>query len=85
MYTKAMQVEQTYDAANWEEGIHSEGCYALAVDVAQNLGGIEISNSNDGNSSWSFAPTRTFEFDDSSSAYVSYGGVYVIEPNQPYT
>ena len=84
MYTKAMQVEQTYDAANWEEGIHSEGCYALAVDAAHSLGGIEINNSNDGNSSWSFAPTRTFEFDDSSSVYIMYGGVYVIEPNQPY-
>ena len=83
MYTLAKDVEQAYDEANWD-GIHSEGCYALAVDAAQNLGGIEISNSNDGNSSWSFAPTRTFEFDDSSSAYVSYGGVYVIEPNQPY-
>ena len=84
MYTKAMQVEQTYDAANWEEGIHSEGCYALAVDAAHKLGGIEIYNSNDNNSSWSFAPTRTFEFDDSSSVYIMYGGVYVIEPNQPY-
>ena len=44
----------------------------------------EVYNINDDNSSISFAPTRTFEFDDSSSAYVSYGGVFVIEPNQPY-
>ena len=84
MYTKAMQVEQTYDAANWEEGIHSEGCYALAIASAHELGGIEVYNSNDGNSTISFAPTRTFEFDDSSSVYVSYGGVYVILPNEPY-
>ena len=84
MYTKAMQVEQTYDAANWEEGTHSEGCYALAVAAAHELGGVEVQNSNDGNSTISFAPTRTFEFDDSSSVYITYGGVYVIEPNQPY-
>ena len=77
-YTKAEDVEQVYDVANWENGTYSEGCYALAVDAAQNLGGIEIHNSNDGNSSWSFAPTRTFEFDDSSTAQVTYGGVYVL-------
>lgn len=74
--TKAMNVEQAYDDAAWGHNIHSEGCYALAVDAAQNLGGIEIYNSNDGNSSISFAPTRTFEFDDSSTAYVTYGGVF---------
>ena len=73
---KAMNVEQVYYEACWEHDTHSEGCYALAVDAAQNLGGIEIYNSNDGNSSWSFAPTRTFEFDDSSSAYVTVGGVF---------
>ena len=78
MYTKAMQVEQTYDAANWEEGIHSEGCYALAVDAAHNLGGVEIYNSNDHDSTWSFAPTRTFEFDDLSTVQVTYGGVWVL-------
>ena len=82
--TKAMNVEQAYDDAAWGHNIHSEGCYALAVDAAQNLGGIETSNTNDGNSSISFAPSRTFEFDDSSSVYITYGGVYVIEPNQPY-
>ena len=84
MYTKAEDVEQAYDAANWEEGIHSEGCYALAVAAAHELGGIEIYNSNDYNSSWSFAPTRTFEFDDLSMAQVTYGGVFIIAPNQPY-
>ena len=76
MYTKAQDVEQAYYAAKCNN-IHSEGCYALAVDAAQNLGGIEIYNSNDGNSSWSFAPTRIFEFDDSSSAYVTVGGVFL--------
>ena len=74
--TKAMNVEQAYDDAAWGHNIHSEGCYALAVDAAQNLGGIEIYNSNDNNSSWSFAPTRTFEFDDLSTAQVTYGGVF---------
>ena len=76
-YTKAEDVEQVYDVANWEIGTYSEGCYALAVDAARKLGGIEIYNSNDYDSSWSFAPTRTFEFDDSSTAQVTYGGVFV--------
>ena len=81
--TKAMDVEQAYDEANYGN-ISSEGCYSLAVAAAHELGGIEVANSNDGNSSISFAPTRTFEFDDSSSAQVTYGGVFVIAPNQPY-
>ena len=81
--TKAMDVEQAYDEANYEN-ISSEGCYSLAVAAAHELGGVEVFNSNDGNSSISFAPTRTFEFDDSSSAQVTYGGVFVIAPNQPY-
>ena len=76
MYTnsKAEKVKQAYDDAAWDT--HSEGRYALAVDAAQNLGGIETSNTNDGNSSISFAPSRTFEFDDSSSVYITYGGVW---------
>ena len=74
--TKAMQVENAYDEACWEHNTHSEGCYALAVDAAQNLGGIETSNTNDGNSTWSFAPSITFVFDDSSSVYVTVGGVF---------
>ena len=76
-YTRAMDVEQAYDTA-WADNIHSEGCYALAIAAAHELGGIEIANSNDGNRTISFAPTRTFEFDDSSSVQVTYGGVYVI-------
>ena len=75
-FTKAQDVEQAYDAAQWDDNIHSEGCYALAVAAAHSLGGIEIYNSNDNNSSWSFAPTRTFKFDDASTAYVTYGGVF---------
>ena len=82
-YTKASDVEQAYDVAAAEGG-HSEGCYALAVAAAHELGGIEVYNSNEGNRSYSFAPTRTFEFDDASSVQVTYGGVYVIEPNEPY-
>ena len=74
--TKAMQVENAYDEAAFEHNTHSEGCYALAVDAAQNLGGIETSNSNDNNSTWSFAPSITFVFDDSSSVYVTVGGVF---------
>ena len=75
-FTKAQDVEQAYYAAAWDDNIHSEGCYALAVAAAHELGGIETSNTNDGNSTWSFAPTRTFEFDDSSTAYVTYSGVF---------
>ena len=75
VYTKAEDVAEAYDAAAFDN-CHSEGCYALAVDAAHNLGGVETSNSNDHNSSWSFAPTRTFEFDDSSTAQVTYGGVF---------
>ena len=81
---KAEKVEQAYDDACWFENFSSEGCYREAVDTAHELGGIEIANSNDGNSSWSFAPTLTFEFDDLSSVQVTYGGVFVIAPNQPY-
>ena len=79
MYSKAEEVEQVYATAAWDKGFSSEGCYREAVDTAYELGGIEVQNSNDGNSSWSFAPTRTFEFDDSSSVQVTYGGVFVIE------
>ena len=82
--TKAQQVEAAYDDACWFANYSSEGCYREAVDTAHELGGIEIANSNDGNSSWSFAPTRTFEFDDSSSVQVTYGGAFVILPNEPY-
>ena len=81
---KAMDVVQAYDDACWFASFSSEGCYREAVDTARELGGIETSNTNDGNSSWSFAPSRTFEFDDASSVQVTYGGVYVIEPNEPY-
>ena len=82
--TKAQQVEAAYDDACWFERYSSEGCYREAVDTAHELGGIEIANSNEGNSSWSCAPTRTFKFDDLSTAQVTYGGVFEILPNEPY-
>ncbi len=75
--TKAMKVEMAYDDACWFENFSSEGCYREAVDTARELGGIEIANSNDGNSSKSFAPTITFKFDDLSTAQVTYGGVWL--------
>ena len=81
---KAMDVAQAYDDAAWYDNISSEGCYSRAIAAAHELGGLEVANSNDGNHAISFAPTITFEFDDASSAYVSYGGVYVILPNEPY-
>lgn len=81
--TKAHYVEQAYDSAQ-RDNISSEGCYSRAIATAHVLDGIEIANSNDDNGSKSFAPTVEFEFDDLSSVWVSYSGVYVIEPNEPY-
>ena len=75
--TKAQQVEAAYDDACWFANFSSEGCYREAVSTAVSLGGIEIDNSNDGNSSKSFAPTITFKFDDLSTAQVTYGGVWL--------
>ena len=69
---KAEKVVQAYYEARWTKNYSSEGCYREAVDTALALGGIETYNSNDGNSSWSFAPSRTFEFDDASSVYITY-------------
>ena len=73
---KAEKVEQAYDDACWFANFSSEGCYREAIDTAYELGGIEIYNSNDNHISWSSTPTRTFEFDDSSTAYVTYSGVF---------
>ena len=81
-YTKAEDVAEAYDAAY--DNCHSEGCYSLAVAAAHKLGGIEIYNSNSNNGSKSFAPTVEFEFDDASSVQITYGGVFVITPNEPY-
>ena len=78
---KAEKIEQVYDVAQWQHNTHSEGCYSLAVHAAWELGGVEVQNSNDGNGSTSYAPSRTFVFDDGSSAYIMCGGVYVIEPS----
>ena len=80
----AEKVEQAYDDACWFENFSSEGCYREAVAAAHELGGIEVYNSNNNNSSKSFAPTVEFEFDDESSVQITYGGVFVIAPNEPY-
>ena len=48
-YTKAEDVAEAYDDVAWYDNIHSEGCYALAVAAAHELGGVEVANSNDGN------------------------------------
>ena len=74
-WTKAEYIEWAYDDAAYDD-MPSEGCYALAVDAAHELGGIETYNSNDGNRTISFAPTRVFEFDDLSIAQITYSGVY---------
>ena len=72
--SKAEQVQQVYDAA-LRDNLYSKGCYALAIDAAVTLGGIEIDNSNITESCTSKV---TFEFDDLSRAQVKYGGVFVI-------
>ena len=82
-WTKAEYIEWAYDDAAYDD-MPSEGCYTLAVAAAHELGGIEVANSNDGNSSKSFAPTRTFEFDDASKVQITYGGVFIILDNEPY-
>ena len=74
---KAEQVYEVYYTAKWDNNTHSEGCYSLAVHAAWELGGVEVQNSNDGQGSKSYAPSILFEFDDSSSVYVTYGGTYV--------
>ena len=76
---KAEQVDNVYYDAAWDN-THSEGCYSLAVHAAWELGGVEVQNANDGNRAVSCAP-RIFVFDDGSEAYVSYSGVYVVEPS----
>lgn len=81
--TKAEYIEWAYDDAAYDD-MPSEGCYALAVAAAHELGGIEVANSNDGNRSKSFAPTRTFEFDDASRVQITYGDVFIIFDNEPY-
>ena len=93
--SKAETVEQSYyDACSLVNFFSTEGCYREAIDTAHDLGGVEIYNSNDdnsswynsndGNSSWSPVPTRTFEFDDLSRAQIEYDGAFVIKPNEPY-
>lgn len=74
---KAQQVQTEYDHAAWYNR-SSDGCYALAVAAAIDLGGVEVYNINDDNSLISFAPTRDFEFDDGSYVHVTYGGVFVL-------
>ena len=74
--TKANKVAQAYDDAMMD-GVSSEGCYTLAVMTARKLGGVEIDNSNDGNSSISFAPNVIFEFDDNSTAQITFVGVFL--------
>ena len=76
---KAEQVDEIYCTAAWDNNTHSEGCYALAVAAAWELGGVEVQNANDEGST-SYAPSRTFEFDDASAIYIMCGGTYVIEP-----
>ena len=78
---KAEQVCDAYDAP-WGEGRYSDACYSLAVAAAIDLGGVELWNSNVGNRTYSFAPTRVFEFDDGTAVTVTYGACFegAMEP-----
>ena len=69
--TKANKVANAYDDAMMD-GVSSESCYTLAVLAAYELGGVEIANS-----SISFAPNVIFEFDDNSTAQITFGGVFL--------
>ena len=73
--TKAEEVAQAYDEAQ-RDNLYSRDCYAIAIDAAVALGGIEIENIK---MTESCASKVTFEFDDLSIAQVNYGGVYVID------
>ena len=87
---KAQQIQTKYDDDAWYNR-SSEGCYALAVAAAIDLGGVEVYNSNTGyatgyatgcatgNSTIRLAPMLAFEFDDSSSVYIMYSGVCTID------
>ena len=78
---KAQQVCDAYDAP-CGEGRCSYACYSLAVVAAHKLGGVELWNSNVGNRTYSFAPTRVFEFDDGTAVTVTYGACFegAMEP-----
>ena len=82
-WTKAEYIEWAYDDAAYDD-MPSEGCYALAVAAAHELGGIEVYNSNSNNGSKSLAPTVEFEFDDLSRVQITYGDVFIILDNEPY-
>ena len=83
MYTKSQQVDAVYYTAAWDELLSSEACYSLAIAAAHDLGGVEIYNSNDGSRTISFAPSRTFEFDDGTAVTVTYGACFegAMEPS----
>ena len=72
--SKAEQVEQAYNSA-LRDNLYSKECYAIAIDEAVTLGGIEIDNS----SMTELCTSQvTFEFDDASRAQVKYGGVWCL-------
>ena len=80
--SKAEQVDAAYYTAAWDNSSSSEACYSLAIAAAHDLGGVEIYNSNDGSRTISFAPSRTFEFDDGTAVTVTYGACFegAMEP-----
>ena len=73
MVTKAMKVEEAYYNAAADKAT-LKSCHRHAVSTALNLGGIVIDNTD--NSVNDFAPIVTFEFNDASTAEVTYGGVF---------
>ena len=67
--TKAEQVVLAYNDASYD--YDSEACYCFARATAQELGGVEIYNSNDDE----YHPGREFKFEDNSLAYITLAGV----------
>ena len=48
-------------------------------DAVEGNGGVEVWNSNDGQSTISFAPTRHYEFRDGSKIKVTCSGAWVLD------
>ena len=72
--SKAEQIEQVYNTAV-QDKLYSRQCYALAVQTAWKLGGVEVAVSG---MTEDCVSKVTFEFDDLSRAQVQYSGVFVI-------
>jgi len=62
-----------------EDGEFMKTAFENAVDA---VGGVEIWNSNEGERTISFAPTRHFLLPDGSKVEVGYSGAWVLTPSK---